>query len=176
MKKYLLSLSLMATLAFPVIVHADGVPVAPGPEKHYRVSRAKKVVEPTPPPPACVPSADNAKVKLISWDPKQKVAKFLGVLKECSTTQWDVMKLLAGPNTIGLHYPEEKEMWGYLWLWSYKLQNPIEETVILMDKEGKRIKKGKNPVELYLTFNRDDVLERVEMVLVKKGHNYVINR
>lgn len=172
MKKYLLTLILLTVLAVPGMAHADGLPEAPAPVRHHRVSRAKPVAE--PPPPACVPSSEHPKVKLLSWNPKQKVAKFLGVLQECSTNQWDVLKLLSGPNTMGLHYPDEKEMWGYLWLWSYKLQNPLEETLILMDHNGKRIRKGKNPVELYLTFNRDDVLERVEMILVKKGHKYMV--
>lgn len=168
MKKYLISLSLASVLAFPVFVHADGVPGVSSPTKRIRSSRANRGDEPVPPPPACVAQSESPKVKLLSWDPKQKVAKFLGVLKECSTTQWDVLNLLSGPNTIGLDYPEEKEMWGYLWLWDYKLQNPIEDTIVLMDHQGKRIKKGKNPVELYLTFNREDVLEKVKMVLVKK--------
>jgi hypothetical protein len=175
MKTYLFSISLMAVLAFPILSHADGIPEEPAPVQH-RVKRYSRVVEePIPPPPACVSHSQTPKVKLVSWDPKQKVAKFLGVLHECSTNQWDVLKLLSGPNAISLRYPEEKEMWSYLWLWSYKLQNPMEETVILMDKNSKRIRKGKNPVELYLTFNKEDVLERVEMILVKKKNsNYMV--
>jgi hypothetical protein len=128
----------------------------------------KKVKEPVPAAPTCVPNPEGHTVKLMSWEPKQKIAKFLGVLKECETTQWDVLKLLSGPNAIGLHYPDEKEMWSYLWMWSYDLKNPIEDTVIMMDQPGKRMKKAKNPVELYLVFNKQDVLERAYMILVKK--------
>lgn len=121
----------------------------------------------TPPPPTCVASSPRQKVRIVSWNPKQKVEKFLGAITECSTNQWDILKLLSGPNTIGVSYPEEKEMWGYLWLWGYQLGNPLGTTLILMDNPGKRIRKGKNPVELYLTFSENDMVERIEMLLIK---------
>ena len=56
-------------------------------------------------------------------------------------------------------------------MWSYKLANPIEDSIIMMDKPGKRVMKGKDPVELYITFNEHDVVESVEMDLIKKKGN-----
>jgi hypothetical protein len=168
MKRSLFCLVLIIAMSFPTFTKA----YAQQRPTHRRHGRAavKKIEEPAPQP-ACVPSQEGRTVKLMSWEPKQKIAKFLGVLKECETTQWDVLKLLSGPNAIGLHYPDEKEMWSYLWMWSYDLKNPIEDTIILMDQSGKRMKKGKNPVELYLVFNKQDVLERAYMILVKKKSN-----
>ena len=158
-------------------VWADGMPETPvAPTHHYRHKISKKEEALPPPAPVCTPHSDHPKVKLVSWNPTQKVSKFLGVIEECVTTQWDVLRLLSGPNILGLHYPEEKEMWGYTWLWNYKLKNPIEDTLILMDRPGKRIMKGKNPVELYITFNKEDVVERVEMILIKKKNSqYVVS-
>ena len=127
--------------------------------------------EEPPLPPSCVSSSVHPKVRIVSWNPTQKVEKFLGEITECVTTMWDVLKILPGPNIINVVYPSEKEQWGYSWLWSYKLQNPIEQTIILMDKPGKRIMKGKNPVELFLVFNENDVVERISMTLVKKKNS-----
>ena len=95
----------------------------------------------------------------------------MGTITECVTTMWDMLKILPGPNIINVEYPSEKEQWVYSWMWSYKLKNPIEDTIILMDNDGKRIMKGKNPVELYIVFNEDDVVEKVEMNLIKKKHS-----
>ncbi|HEX5034475.1 MAG TPA: hypothetical protein VFW62_08355, partial [bacterium] len=111
------------------------------------------------------------KIELVSFNPNQPAGKIVGSIQECATTMYDVLKLLSGPNTIGLKYPEEHEQWGYYWLWAYKLANPIEDSIILMDKSGKRIMKGKDPVELYITFNEHDVVESVEMDLIKKKNN-----
>ncbi len=174
MKKIFIPFTLIGLLILPNLVKADGLPEEPRPVRRHHV-RNVPAPEIPPPAPVCVPSSDHPKVKLVSWDPVQKVSKILGVIQECVTNQWDVIKLLSGPNTIGLHYPDEKEMWGYQWLWSYKLKNPIEDTLIFMDYPGKRLMKGKNPVELYITYNQDDVVERVEMILVKKRDSrYVI--
>jgi len=172
MKKVAIFLSLTMVCAFSARTWADGgAPEA----SHHRVHSSAQKFQEVPPAPVCTSKSANPKVRLVAWDPKQKVDKFLGELQECVTTQWDVLKMLSGPNTIGLHYPEEHEMWGYLWLWNYKLQNPIGDTIIEMDHPGKRVQKGKNPVELRLTFNSDDVLERVEMDLIKKKNSdYVL--
>ncbi len=174
MKKYLFTLGLIALTALPTLSFADGPAEVFEPVRRHR--RAAGVVkEEVPPAPLiCVPSSENPKVKIVSYNPKQKVGKFLGALQECVTNQWEVMRLLSGPNAIGLRYPEEKQMWSYLWLWRYDLKNPIEDTVIKMDNPGKRIQKGKQPVELYLTFNADDVLERVEMRLIKKKNSQYV--
>jgi hypothetical protein len=173
MKRLILPLFLTLSLVVPLIGHADGYPEDLEPSKP-RVSRARVQREaeaPAPAPAACVPSSESPRVQVISLNPDQKVKKIMGEITECVTTQWDMMKMFSGPNTIGLSYPDEKEMWGYLWLWSYKLQNPIEETVIQMGDPGKRVMKGKNPVELYVTFNESDVVERVKLVLVKKKNS-----
>ena len=82
--------------------------------------------------------------------------------------------MLSGPNAIGLHYPDEREMWSYLWIWSYKLANPVEDTVIYMDHPGKKVLKGKDPVELHITFNEQDVVERVVLALIKKKNSQYI--
>lgn len=169
MKKSLLALGLISSILFPQLGWTDGPaePIAPASRKAHRTARVKEEAPP-PAPPACIPKSEASKVKLLSWDPKQKVSKFLGVIQECVTTQWDVLRMLSGPNAIGLRYPEEREMWSYLWLWRYDLANPMQDTIISMDKPGKRVLKGKNPVELYITFNEQDVVERVELDLIKK--------
>lgn len=117
--------------------------------------------------PVCNPSSPHPKIQIVSWQPHQKASKIIGTLRECVTTMWDVLALLPGPNVIDVEYPSEKERWGYIWMWSYKLANPVEDSIILMDKPGKRLRKGKNPVELYLVFDKNDVLEKVEMIFVK---------
>ncbi len=171
MKRLLLPALLALTLTWftPLSSNADGYPEEFRPPVKRRAARP--VVQAPPPLPAeptCVPSSRQPEVRITSWNPDQKVSKFLGSITECVTTMWDVIKLLPGPNIINVEYPSEKEQWGYFWLWSYKLQNPIEDTVILMDNPGKRIMKGKNPVELFIVFNEDDVVEKVEMTLIKK--------
>lgn len=169
MKPLLLSLTLMATFLLPAISHSDGYPEDLRPRRHY----APKAEEPPPlpPEPTCVSRSRHPEVRVVSWNPDQKVSKFLGTITECVTTQWDVLRILPGPNIINVEYPTEKEQWGYSWMWSYKLQNPIEDTIILMDDPGKRIQKGKNPVELFLVFNEDDVVEKIDMTLVKKKNS-----
>ncbi len=173
MKKSLLALASLSLVLLPSLSRADGYVEAPGrPARSHRA--AAQEPEPIPAAPVCSPHSPARKIQLVSFDPNQKAGKIVGAIQECVTTMYDVLKLLSGPNTIGLKYPEEKEQWGYLWLWSYKLQNPIEDSIIMMDHTGKRIKKGKNPVELYITFNDHDVVESVEMDLIKKGGNYVL--
>jgi len=176
MKTFIFTLILTATFLLPVLPQATwaggyGEDFGPRPA---RVSRKKAKGEPepeVPAPPSCVPTSQDPKVRIVSWNPRQKVSKFLGEITECVTTMWDVLRILPGPNIINVAYPSEKEQWGYNWMWSYKLQNPLEDTVILMDNPGKRIRKGKNPVELYLVFNENDVVERVSMMLIKKKNS-----
>ncbi|HCU26005.1 MAG TPA: hypothetical protein DF383_13390 [Deltaproteobacteria bacterium] len=163
---FLISLSLLSTSA-----HADGVVESRPRRSRHSVHKAEGPV----PAPSCVSRSPARKIELLSYNPDQRASKIIGAIQECSTTMFDVLRLLSGPNTIGLKYPEEKEQWGYLWLWAYKLQNPIGETVIQMDQPGKRIQKGKNPVELYITFNEHDVVERVDMHFIKKkSSQYVL--
>ena len=167
MKKSLLALSLAAMVLSPGIGRADGMPEEPAPVRRHR--QAKVIVtEPVVAVPVCVAHSPARKIELISFNPNQPAGKIVGSIQECVTNMYDVLKLLSGPNIIGLKYPEEKEQWVYHWLWSYKLQNPIEDSIILMDKSGKRIMKGKDTVELYITFNEHDVVESVEMDLIKK--------
>jgi len=173
MKKYLLVIALLTLSSFSVPCFADGPAEPPVAVRQNRVFK-KTVVEVVEPAPVCVSKSQHPKVRLLSWNPDQKVSKFLGVIQECVTNQWDVLRLLSGPNAINLRYPEEHERWSYIWLWSYDLQNPMEETIIKMDKPGKRILKGKNPVELYITFNKDDIVERVEMNLIKKKNSQYV--
>jgi len=175
MKKYLLLIGFFAVANLSTMAKADGPAVPPPHVRVNHVFHSKAAEEPPiPPEPVCHSQSTNPKVRLISWDPDQKVSKFIGEIQECVTTQWEVLRLLSGPNAINLRYPEEHERWGYLWLWAYKLQNPMEDTMILMDNPGKRILKGKNPVELYITFNKDDVVERVEMDLIKKKNSQYV--
>lgn len=170
MKRLLLPLILMVTFLAPVTLRADGYPEDLQPKRRYRPA---KVEEPPPPPPepTCVPTSRDPKIRVVSWNPHQKASKILGSITECVTTMWDMLKLLPGPNIINVEYPSEKEQWVYSWKWSYKLRNPIEDTLILMDNDGKRIMKGKDPVELYIVFNEDDVVEKVEMNLIKKKNS-----
>lgn len=173
MKKLIFSLALFSFVLLPALSHADGyVEETSRPRRSNRAAAAPE--EPVPPAPTCVPKSSGKKIDLVSFDPKQRAGKVVGSIQECVTTMYDVLRLLSGPNVINLKYPEEKEQWGYLWLWSYQLQNPIEDSIILMDNSGKRIKKGKNPVELYITFNEHDVVDSVEMDLIKKKGNYVL--
>lgn len=169
MKKFLLPILFVFAFGFPFRGHADGYPEEMRP--HHRAHRAhKKAPEPVPeptPPPTCIPSSREPKVRLASWDPKVKVGKLIGSITECVTTMWDVLRLLPGPNVINVAYPSEKEQWVYSWMWTYKLQNPMEDTIIFMDNPGKHITKGKNPVELSIVFNKDDVVERVTVELIK---------
>jgi hypothetical protein len=161
-------LTLVLVISFPQWIQADGMPeeAAPRRVRHHAVK--EEAPPPAPPAPTCVSRSEDPKVRIVSWDPKQKVSKFLGEITECVTTQWDILKLLPGPNIINVEYPSEKEQWAYYWLWSYKLKNPIEDTIILMDHPGQRIHKGKDPVELYLVFNKNDVVEKVSMQLIEK--------
>lgn len=175
MKSSLLLFGLLAVMASPSISRADGPPDSLGGSAPRRNPRAIAAKEEAPPEaPVCVPKSANPKVRIIGWNPNQKVSKFLGEIQECVSTQWDVLALLSGPNAIGLRYPEEREMWSYLWLWRYKLANPVEDTIIMMDHPGKRILKGKDPVELRITYNAQDVVERVELDLIKKKGDYVL--
>jgi hypothetical protein len=151
---------LLLGVVVPQWVSADGMPNEARP--HYR--RARPIVKEE-----VMAVSQEPKVRVVSWDPDQKVEKFLGELTECVTTQWDVLKLLSGPNIINVEYPTEKEQWGYSWLWSYDLKNPIGNTIISMNEPGKRILRGKNPVELFLVFNENDVLEKISMTLVEKS-------
>lgn len=156
----------------PITVQAGGFPEGYEPVVKRRPVRRAPPPEPElPPEPTCVPRSRTPEVRITSWDPNQKVSKFLGTITECVTTQWDIIKMLPGPNIINVEYPSENEQWGYSWLWRYKLQNPIGDTIIMMDNPGKRIKKGKDPVELFIVFNDDDVVEKIEMTLVKKKNS-----
>ena len=168
MKKFATALALISFIGLPALSRADGrsgteVPSA----HHHRAHAAAAPTEPVPAPPA-KPIFPGKKIQLVSFEPDQKAGKIVGSIQEGVSTMYDVLHLLSGPNTIGLKYPEEREMWGYLWLWSYKLENPIEDSIILMDHTGKRVLKGKDPVELYITFNDHDVVDGIEMDLIKK--------
>ena len=173
MKKTIFSLALFSLILLPVLSYADGYVEQPThSRRNYRES--SKAPEPIPAPPTCVSRSPGRKVELVGFDPDQRAGKIVGSIQECVSTMYDVLRLLSGPNIIQLKYPEEKEQWGYVWLWRYKLQNPIEDTIIMMDNSGKRIKKGKDPVELYITFNEHDIVDSVEMDLIKKNGNYVL--
>lgn len=170
MKRLLLSLLLSASLLIPLLPQlseAGGYPEDLRPRKRRRAAKVEPPPEPTLPP-SCVPSSQDPKIRIVSWDPHQKASKIMGEITECVSTMWDVLRILPGPNIINVTYPSEKEQWGYSWMWSYHLQNPIEDTIILMDHPGKRIVKGKKPVELYIVFNEEDVVERISMILIKK--------
>jgi len=173
MKKMLLSLTLSGIVLLPSLGRADGYVEAPV-RVHTRHHAESKYSEPAPAAPTCTSKSPGRKIQLISFNPEQKAGKVVGAIQECVSTMYDVLQLLSGPNSIGLKYPEEKEQWGYLWLYRYKLQNPIEDTMILMDHPGSRIKKGKDPVELYITFNDHDIVDSVEMDLIKKGGSYIV--
>ncbi len=171
-----ISIAFLFVLALPCLprgASADGYEVAPStPKVKRRAARPAPAAEPeVPPPPSCVSRSQQPKIRIVSWDPKQKAEKFIAEITECVTTQWDMLKMLSGPNIINVEYPSEKEHWEYHWLWSYKLQNPIGNTLIMMDNPGKRIMKGKNPVELSVVFNKDDVVEKVSMVFIKKKNS-----
>lgn len=157
-----------ALLLLALLVSCSSLASAKSSSKGEKSYRNIEELPLAPSAPICSPSSAQAPIKIISWDPEQKAEKILGALEPCVSTQWDVLKLLSGPNAIGLTYPEEKEQWSYLSLWSYKLKNPIEETVILMDNPGKRVMRAKEPVELKIVFNEQDLVERVEMNLIKK--------
>lgn len=159
----LLSRLIYHVFIFAILVVFVGMPLS------ELSAKTKKVKVPNVELPVCTPSSSKPKIQIVSWEPRQKAKKILGSIMECVTTQWDILKLLPGPNVIGVEYPSEHERWGYIWMWAYELENPIGETLILMDKPGKRLRKGKNPVEFYITFNELDVVEKVEMVLVKKS-------
>lgn len=173
MKNTIFSLALFSLMLLPVLSYADGYVEEPTRvRRHYRESKAP---EPIPAAPTCVSRSPGRKIELVGFDPNQRAGKIVGSIQECVSTMYDVLRLLSGPNIINLKYPEEKEQWGYVWLWAYKLQNPIEDTIIMMDNSGKRIKKGKNPVELFITFNEHDIVDSVEMDLIKKkNNNYVL--
>jgi hypothetical protein len=158
------------TMSVPQGVVADGMPdeARPARRARHQAVQEKEEVPPPPAPPACVSRSEQPKVRIVSWNPRQKVSKFLGEITECVTTQWDIIKMLPGPNVINVEYPSEQEQWGYLWMWDYKLKNPIEDTVILMDNPGKRVQRYQKPVELYIVFNENDVVEKVSMNLVRK--------
>ncbi len=174
MKKSIFSLALLSFVLLPALSHADGYVEEGSQSRRGHRRAAVKAEEPVPAAPTCVSKSPGRKIELVSFNPKQPAGKIVGSIQECVSTMYDVLRLLAGPNVINLKYPEEKEQWGYLWLWSYQLQNPIEDSIILMDNSGKRIKKGKNPVELYITFNEHDIVDSVEMDLIKKKGNYVL--
>lgn len=171
MKKSLLALSLAALVFSPALGRADGMPEEAAPVRHHHRQARVTAAEPLPPPPTCVSHSPARKIEFVSFNPDQPAGKIVGSIQECVSDMYDVLRLLSGPNIIGLKYPEEKEQWAYFWLWSYKPQNPIEDSIILMDQSGKRIRKGKDPVELYITFNEHDVVESVNMDLIKKKNS-----
>src|SRR5262245_3304391 len=135
MKKFAWFLTLFFLSGLPFLTHADVGPETPRRHRHGHAAAAPS--GPIPAAPTCKSSSPGKKLQLVSFEPHQRAGKIVGSIQECVTTMYDVLHLLSGPNTIGLKYPEEKEMWGYVWLWSYKLQNPIEDTIILMDNSGK---------------------------------------
>jgi len=108
-------------------------------------------------------------LQLISWYPTQPAKKILNRIKIGQTNQLDILKLLSGPNIIGLDYPSEQEKWVYYWIWAYDLRYPIEDTLVKMDHPGRRLLRGKNPVELEIIFDDKDVVADVRMRLIKRG-------
>lgn len=120
------------------------------------------------------PSADYIEqhLQLISWNPTQPAKKFLNKIKIGETTQLEILKLFSGPNIIQRQYPEDREMWVYHWLWSYDLKYPIEETLIKMSNPGRRILRGRNPVELEVMFGKNDIVEDFKVKLIKRGPEY----
>ncbi|MCP5467731.1 MAG: hypothetical protein H7A32_00490 [Deltaproteobacteria bacterium] len=125
-----------------------------------------------PPPPVCSSQSPDPKIKIMTWEPRQKLAKFLGSITECQSDQLDVLELLGGPNVIGYDYRTGKEKWSYTQMWNYKLQNPKEESIVLMSKPGKRIKKAKKRmVEVNLVFNENDIIESMEVLLIRYNND-----
>ena len=111
-------------------------------------------------------------LQLISWNPNKTEKKFLNKIKVGETTQLEILKLFSGPNIIQRQYPEDREMWVYYWLWSYDLKYPAEETMIKMSNPGRRILRGRNPVELEVMFGKNDVVEDFKLKLIKRGPEY----
>lgn len=108
-------------------------------------------------------------VSVKSWSPEQPIKKFLNKIKIGESTQKDILALLSGPNIIERDHKTEQEKWVYSWLWSYDLRYPVEDSLIKMDHAGKRIVRGKNPVDLEILFDDSDKVTGVNMVLVKRG-------
>ena len=103
-------------------------------------------------------------LQLIFFYPTQPPKKNLQQNKKI-----DILKLLSGPNIIGLDYPSEQEKWVYYWIWAYDLRYPIEDTLVKMDHPGRRLLRGKTPVELEIIFDDKDVVADVRMRLIKRG-------
>ncbi|MBF0492400.1 MAG: hypothetical protein HQM15_06435 [Deltaproteobacteria bacterium] len=108
----------------------------------------------------------HSKVQIIGVESTVPQRRILDNLKEGVTDQLTVLKLFSAPNII-TRSPQDKETWVYNWIWSYQNEENPSQTTILMDQQGKRIRRNKKPVSLVITFNDKDIIESYAIKLIK---------
>ncbi len=111
--------------------------------------------------------ADDPHVKLLSWNPVVPLKRIINTIQEGVTDQLTMLRLFSAPNIMTRSYATNKEVWVYYSLWSYVNQQDNNETLILMDRAGRRLYKNKSPVVMVVTFNDRDVVENYNIRLLR---------
>ncbi|MFO1518050.1 MAG: hypothetical protein U1F57_00065 [bacterium] len=112
-------------------------------------------------------ASNDPHVKVLGWDPNVPLPRFINTLKEGETDQLTVLKLFSAPNIITRNVRDNKETWVYQWLWSYADPEDPNNTTIMMDKVGNRLKRNRTPVSMVITFNDNDVVDSYSIKLIK---------
>ena len=163
MKKTIFGLALVSSLiAYSTVKAEDGL----GRNKYVNNEFNKnywEYVEPVYDNPS---QFRNEKVQVIGFDSTVPERRILENLKEGVTDQLTVLKLLSAPNVI-TRSPQDKETWVYHWIWSYQNEENPNQTQILMDHQGKRVRRNKKPVSLIITFNKKDIIDSYSLKLIK---------
>lgn len=111
--------------------------------------------------------ADDPHVKLLSWNPVVPLRRIVNTIQEGVTDQLTMLRLFSAPNIMTRSYATNKEVWVYYSLWSYVNQQDNNETLIIMDKAGRRLYKNKKPVVMVVTFNDKDIVENYNIRLLR---------
>ncbi len=163
MKKTILALSVFTLLMSTSSVKADDVL---GNNKYVNNELNKNYLEEVTPVYDNPSQYKNYKVQAIGYESTVPQNRILDNLKEGVTDQIEVLKLLSAPNVI-TRSPQDKETWIYNWMWSYQNEENPDQTLFLMDRPGKRVRRNKKPVSLTITFNKKDIIESYNIKLIK---------
>ncbi|MBL7685454.1 MAG: hypothetical protein JNK65_05405 [Deltaproteobacteria bacterium] len=105
--------------------------------------------------------------KVIGWNSQVPSKRFINAIKEGETDQLAILKLFSSPNIMGRDPRTNKETWTYHYLWSYKDEQDPNNTIIMMNRPGQRLKKNRAPVSMVITFDDKDVVDSYTVKLLK---------